>query len=247
VKHSFLFYAAGFVTVIALSGCGIQPLATPSSAPPAQQSLNQGPTTTADRTDRATQERARIAALEAAAKAQQIADEQAAAEVQRIADEEAARIAVEQEAQQDSGEVASGAFTREDVAGTILSMSGLPLAVVFDATWCNPNAYVCGGVYTRAPRAPSTVAELTIHMSDSPAWLYAKVGYIVTVHEIGHALTAYYQPQILAAFGLPFLDSNIEKIADCYLILHVGGSVGTSGYSFDGLESEIAQWMVNNL
>lgn len=252
MKKRLFLSALAFAIIAALSGCEGHAVATPS--PSTQQSLPEGVTTGADRADRAAQERERLTALEAAAKAQQLADEQASAEAavraaqdQRIADEEAARIVAPRETEDDPSGSTSVAFTRDDVLGTVQSMSGLPLAVIFDATWCNPDAYVCGGVYTRAPRAPSTVAELTIHMSDSPAWLYAKVGYIVTVHEVGHALTAYYQPQILAAFGAPFLDSNIEKIADCYLILHVGGTVGTSGYSFDGLESEIAQWMVNNL
>ncbi|GAB2814100.1 hypothetical protein GCM10027022_00070 [Alpinimonas psychrophila] len=80
-----------------------------------------------------------------------------------------------------------------------------------------------------------------------PPRLFAQAGYQVSVHEAGHVLTAYYQLQIFAVFMPAFLGTNIEKIADCYLILHVGGTTGTSGYSCDGLEADIAQWMVNNL
>jgi hypothetical protein len=233
--------------ILVLTGCQNPVDFPPSSAPTL---LSPGVTVSADRSEdllRIASERERIAAEKAAALAQQLADEQAA-EAQRLLEEqEAQRLADELNAQQTNPAPPAGAYTRDDVIGTVQSLTGLPIAVVFDATWCDSANYVCGGVYTRAPRAPSTVEELTVHMSDSPAWLYAQVGYSVAVHESGHILTAYYQPQILAAFGPAFLETNIEKIADCYLILHVGGTTGTSGYTFDGLEAEVAQWIVNNL
>ncbi len=251
VKKSFFLLTAGLAMVAALSGCENQARATSSPSP--NPTFSAGISVPADRADLIAGEHDRIAEAKVLAEAKRVADEQEAqaaadaAEAQRHADEESQRVAQQRQNEQNAAGAAPGAFSRDDVLGTVQSLSGLPLAVVFDASWCDPSAYVCGGVYTRAPRAPSSIEELTIHMSDSPAWLYALVGYKVTVHEVGHALTAYYQPQILAAFGPSFLDTNIEKIADCYLILHVGGAVGTSGYSFDGLESEIAQWMVNNL
>jgi hypothetical protein len=170
------------------------------------------------------------------------------AEQQRIAEE--ARIAEEQylaEQQRIAEERALNVFTREKVLGTVQALTGLGVNVLFDADWCDSENEVCGGVYTRTPYAPSTVEELTVHMSDSPAWLYALVGYRVVVHESGHVLQSYYQPQIYAAFGDPYLSTSREKIADCYLILIAGGT-GTQGYTLDGsLEATIAQWMVNNL
>lgn len=171
------------------------------------------------------------------------------AEQQRIAAEEA-RIAEEQylaEQQRIEEERVSNVFTREKVLGTVQALTGLGVNVLFDADWCNSEYEVCGGVYTRTPFAPSTVEELTVHMSDSPAWLYAAVGYRVAVHEAGHVLQSYYQPQIYAAFGDPYLSTSREKIADCYLILIAGGA-GTQGYTLDGsLETTIAQWIVDNL
>lgn len=234
---------AGLVTVfLLLAGCAGGPLSSDTSPPTPRASLSPGVTVSADRAEdsiRILAERSRIAAEQAAALAQRLAEELAA--------EEARRVAEELQSQPDVQQPARGAYTREDAVWTIQSLTGLPVAVVFDATWCDVNSYVCGGVYTRAPRAPSTLEELTVHLSDSPAWLYAHVGYRVAVHEAGHVVMAYYQPQILAEFGPAFLDTNIEKIADCYLILQVGGTTGTSGYTCDGLEAEIARWMLGNL
>jgi hypothetical protein len=223
-KTSSVAFAGLLAVVVLLRGCENGAASRHTSMPSPSSSFSPGVTVSADRSEdflRIVAERARIAAEQAAAVAQQLADELAA--------EEARRAAEELLSQPDDSEPISGAYSRDDVAGTIQSLTGLPVAVVFDATWCDANSFECGGVFTRAPRAPSTVEELTMHMSDSPAWLYAQVGYRVAVHEAGHVLTAYYQPQILAAFGPAFLDTNIEKIADCYLIMHVGGTTGTSG------------------